>query len=895
MYKMDNNLNNTRQNQMSWRLPYHILIALAAFLIINSITILNVRGVADNSGYQWNSARYIPVNTYEDDGRLNVYAALGYKGFLEKIENLINIGGPYIHITRFLVWAGDKAGVIKKFDNSFDYYLYPEEYLKIWKFIGLCKTWLFLVWMPLVIYWIGSRHFSEATGALSTWLTVSIPFITGFEPRIKADSVAIILGLFSLLWQLEYIKSHRNKHLYLAAAFLGISFSVKFNMLPAFLTLIIVYAITLRRSGKNIFEFKSWKIFFSAAVIAAILFVVANPFAIKGMFPHLKRLFAFAVEVKDHSSPGLIPVFNSIWYRIIHFDSHFGWALNLLVIPAILFAFFRMFLRDSDHSVSNNIIFIFLIGFIAYMAVIVREWVVLLTYYYYAPAIVMIVLISDFLAAAWDKTLLFGRRALVIMTAMLIVFIIGATAYENSRVFAYMASKTNRQEMYSWFEKNIPGGAVVGIQMTPTHSFFNQYMRLDPFKYRLVHIGTQAELLEKSQPDYLIWILFSKDSKTVENKDYKMIAEFSKGADLPHERYDLYQEEVFQVYKRVNPITDISQRNILGELEYELGALMRDDKEDEFRMLQFRGLSFMPGWLNLMRKEDQTLQYDSSLSFEDSIRGDKPEHAKYAYIHQIDPTMLQLWGVKYVLARMNMGDDSPFEKHVLQSGHYNLKEVYKYETMFGDEKRDVGLFYNNEYMGQVLFAQFDKKEDDNTARIPFWKTLWSGYEKQEKEGILYDESAMKKLTTDNIAVYIEIKSTTPVSVYIKGGGNEEYWNIGSGEQRIWMPYRIFKRDEAITYRVNPIEGDGSIVVNKIYASPLNLYADPVVSNVKISKRGGAAAINASSEGDVIFSLPYHKYWKAKVDGVSALVKKGLGGTVAVGVPQGRHLVEVYFN
>ena len=154
---------------------------------------------------------------------------------------------------------------------------------------------------------------------------------------------------------------------------------------------------------------------------------------------------------------------------------------------------------------------------------------------------------------------------------------------------------------------------------------------------------------------------------------------------------------------------------------------------------------------------------------------------------------------------------------------------------------------------------------------------------------------MKKLTTDNIAVYIEIKSTKPVSVYIKGGGNEEYWNIGSGKQRIWMPYRVFKNDGAITYRVSPVEGKGSIVISKINVSPLNLYASPVVSNVKISTRGGAAVINASSEGDVMFSLPYHKYWKAKVDGVLVPVKKGLAGTVAVGAPQGRHLVEVYFN
>lgn len=896
MYKtvMDNNLSNAKQNEAGWRLPYHILIALAAFLIINSITILNVRGIVDDVDYRWNNAHHIPINTYEDDGRLNVYAALGYKGFSERHEHLINIGGPYIHIARFLLWTGDKIGIVKIFDDPYAYYLYPNEYLKIWKFIGLYKVWLFLIWLPIVVYWIGARHFSPATGSLAAWLTVSIPFITGFEPRIKADSVAMVLGFFSILWQLEYIRNHNRKYLFLAAIFLGASFAVKFNLLSAALTFLLSYLVVVRKNGQDLRSYRTWQNLWHAAVVAAITFIIANPYFVKGFISYSKMLLGQTVAVnKGKTLLDMSSIFYSIWYRIIHFDSHFGTVLNWLVIPALFFAVIHLFIKRSQRSIAGTMLLIVLIGFVAYIAVVMRDAVIYLTYYYYAPAIVLLILISDLLSAIWEKAISIGRIASFVV-GMSIVFIIGFTAYENSRVFAYMVSKTNRQNMYEWIEKNIPQGTVIGIPMAPTHSYFNQWIRLDPFKYRLVHIGTRGEQLEENQPDYFIWILFSKDSQMPDGKDYIKIADFSKGTDLPHERYDLYQEEAFHVYKRVSE-PDISRRSILGELEYELGALMRDDKEDEFRILQFRGLSFMPGWLNLLRKEKQTLQYDSSLSFESMIRGDKPEHAKYAYIHQIDPTMLQLWGVKYVLARVNMGDKSPFEEHVLQSGHYNLKEVYKYETMFGDGKRDVGLFYNNEYMGQVLFAQFDKKEDDNTARIPFWKTLWSGYEKQKKEGILYDESAMKKLTTDKIAVYIEIKSTTPVSVYIKGGGNEEYLDIGSGQQRIWMSYRIFKNDGVITYRVNPVEGKGSIVVNKIYASPLNLYASPVVSNAKISKRGGAAAINARSEGDVIFSLPYHKYWKATVDGVSAPVKKGLAGTVAVGIPQGMHLVEIYFN
>ena len=216
--KGDNDIKAHPEERPSWKIPPFIVIAVIVFGIIQSAVILNVRGVVDAEGYPWNGAKPIPINTYEDDGRINVYGALGFlQGSSHRHSSLINIGGPYIHCLRLLTWMGSKIGIIESFDHPYNYFTYRSEYLRIWKFLGLCKVWLFLIWMPIVLYWIGSRHFSRGTGIIAAVLVVCIPVRSGFEPRLKADSVAIILGLFSILWQLEYLRDRKRRALFLAA------------------------------------------------------------------------------------------------------------------------------------------------------------------------------------------------------------------------------------------------------------------------------------------------------------------------------------------------------------------------------------------------------------------------------------------------------------------------------------------------------------------------------------------------------------------------------------------------------------------------------------------------------------------------------------------------------
>jgi hypothetical protein len=884
--------NYKQQNIGGWKLPYCIIIAAVIFAVVNSISILSVRGIADSEGYRWGASEYVPINKYENDGQISVYFALGYsKDSSNKFSYLFNMGGPSVHIARVLLWLGDKIGIIKKIDDPYAYYLYPEEYLKIWKFFGLYKVWVFLIWLPIVIYWIGSRHFSEATGIIASWLVVAIPFITGFEPRNKPDSIAIITGLFSILWQMEYVRDRRFKYLLLAAACMGFSFAVKPNMLPVFLTYITSYLVVASKEGQDFKSVKCWHNLLIAAGVAFFAFILSNPLIVKGLLVLSKDYLRFFRESGQHASISIVNILLSVWYRIIHFDSHFGKVLNLFVIPAMIFAVFGVFLKRGQRCMPHGILLLFLFGFFTFIAAAVQERVIFITYYYYPAAIVILILIADLLATIWIKAKSSGRIA-ALGAGIIVIFIITAAAYENFRVLNYMTSKTNRQEMYDWFEKNIPQGTVVGIPMSPSHTFFDQWTRLDPFKYRLVHIGKQGELLEENKPDYFIWILFSKDSPKINRPDYKIIAEFSKGADLPHERYDLYQEEQFIVYKKNSAEADISKRSILGEMERQLGAFMKADSEDEFRILQFQGITFMPLWLNLLRKTDYSLHYDSHSSFDSSVKGDNLEHSRYLYVHNIGPTTLQLWGVKYILARLT--PNSSFEDMVLRSDRYSLKEINRFKTLFGEEKRDVGLFYNNEYKGQVFFAKYGEGE---SKRKPFYKRIWESIFNRKKtvQGVLYDSDKIKRMGANNIAVYMKVKSSAPAIITVRGGGKEESWDIAEGVQTVWMPYRIFNPDEPVVYEINPLKKRGKIYVEEVYARPLFLYSDQAISNAKISKRGGTISVNVDADGEIIFSLPYHKYWRAEVDGKMAIVNKGLAGTIAVKVSKGEHFIKVYLQ
>jgi hypothetical protein len=327
-------------------------------------------------------------------------------------------------------------------------------------------------------------------------------------------------------------------------------------------------------------------------------------------------------------------------------------------------------------------------------------------------------------------------------------------------------------------------------------------------------------------------------------------------------------------------------------MEYRFGEEIRKDAEKEFRILQFQSISFIPLWLNLMRKRDNTVDFDSHTSFESSIKGDKSQSFKYGYVHNIGPATLQLWGVKYVLARID--SETRFDEYVLKSGRYDLKKIDKYETLFGNKRREIGFFYNNDYLGQVFFARFEGKEERDEKQ-PFWRRVLRKSKGKSPEGILYDKKSLENLKTNTLSVYIRLKATSPSHISIKGAGNSESWTTAAGRQIVWMPYKIFDHGEEIKYQISSVEKKGKIRVEKIDVLPMYLSDKSVIEGSVITRKRAHAKILTDFRGCLIFSLPYDRFWEAKVDGRSSPVIKGPAGTLAVEISAGKHLVEVNYN
>ena len=217
---------------LDYSIPKAVWIVFAAFVLIQLASIFTLRGVADPQGYVFNASKPVAVNVYEDDGTQSIAAVLGYFSHSEGwFATFFNIGGPMLHVGRALASLAGKAGIIKVFQDPWLYVAYPEEILRVWHAYGLYKLF-FLAWLPIVVWWIGNNFLTRASGLLAVVIFAAMPFLPAFEQRMKPDGVAILFGSLSLLYQLAHLRYGRISSFYLAAALLGVSFSIKTIMLP---------------------------------------------------------------------------------------------------------------------------------------------------------------------------------------------------------------------------------------------------------------------------------------------------------------------------------------------------------------------------------------------------------------------------------------------------------------------------------------------------------------------------------------------------------------------------------------------------------------------------------------------------------------------------------------
>lgn len=873
---------------LQFTIPRHVFAAAALFIAVQALALSTMPGVRDLAGTLLNTSKPLSFNTYEDDGAINVYAALGYfKDHSNRFSYLINIGGPALHLAGLAVSAADSLGLVKRFKDPLLYLMYPDEFLNIWKFLGYFKLLLFTAWLPLVVYWIGANHFSKRTGTLACWLAAVMPFTTGFEIRMKFDAAAIVLMLLSLLFQLDYLKRRNRRSLYLAAAFLGFSLSVKLVALSALATFFLVYALAENRRPPGLFGHAALTRLILPCALMLGVFLLANPLFIAGLADFIRALMESKTFFTGSGGAARESLWAALAFRFAHFSSFYGQFPGLAVFPALALSVLSLLRKRRFDA---NAVFLAAIAVdVAYTSLVAGGGVRVLTYYYFPLAILLLFPIASFLDACMSAAERHGRLAGYAACGAVLLLVAHAFG-EDAAVLSHLRSETNRQAAHAWIEENAGLDASVGVPLEPGEGLVNSRIRVDPFRYRLVQIGKDGRLLETKRPAYALWTRNSPDDPRFDPEGYLPAAIFMRGGGLPHERYDLYQEEPFSIFKAEAPVLPPKERGP-GALEKDLGDFVRKDPEAEFNILQYQALGLFPISLDILRKAGETVALFPAGMFTGAVRD---ASSPLAFAHQADPSVLTLWGIKYVLAR-NDGQGG-FEENVLRPGLYPLREAARLPGDSGGGREAV-LYGNERYAGQGFFLSDPAPEAIHAQAVSFnWSRPWRIFRASlPGSGTLYPPELIEKHRPEMLRIRMEIKADGPMDLILKGGKSRQSALIGPGRRQVDLPYELGPDSSSVEYEMHPAGHDGSGKILSASASPLRIEGGPTVRNVTANARFAFAWVDAQTSGRVAFALPAHRFWRAEVDGEEAPVQKDVANIVSVPVTAGRRFVSLRFE
>lgn len=866
-----------RTPSLRWRVPLHVWAAVAVFLCLQLLVVTHLRGPADPGLYPLDATKHVPVNAYEDDGAINVAAALGLVPDSDRFSSLINIGGPFLLGGRAFLHLADALGLVRCFDDPWLYVMYPDAYRRVWTAFGLYKALVFLPWFPLVLYWIGRNHLSEGAGSLAAWMLAVMPFPTGFEARLKTDSPAMILGLFALLFLFQFARDGRRSRLFAGAALLGVSLSMKLLMMPVLVVLAVVVVARWREEGGGLG--RPVRALAVSGLLLTAAFFAANPLAVPGMAAYVKALAGSTVFLKAGAaaagpSPGMPAVLAG---RLGRFDVFFGPWLGALVLPALAFQLIRSARRRAPLEPQGLLLLLFAASAV-YLYLVAPSALAVMTYYFLLPAVIALLLMADALAL-WLGRARRARPALGLVVGLVVVVLCGAAFRDNLAVLACMTEPTNRQRAHAFLAEEAKTGDSVGIPIEPGAETFSRDFGVDPFRFRLRKVGKDARLLGEARPDWLL--LTRPDAATPWSgpAGYLTAARFEAGMRLPQERFDLYQETPYAVYAAQKTGRERAESGAdTADILFDLGQFVRADPERAFNVLQCQALPLRPISLDLFRKSGRTLLPDATASFTAAVRD---ASSPLAYVHQADRLTLAFWGVKYVLAR---DDDAAFAKDTLASGRFAFSPA-------GKLAGGVTIWRDEDYRGQAFFLA-DAGEGEKRRKAP--RPYLSWLRPLPTFGAIYSREDLARAGVQALAVTVRVKSDGPVDIVLKGGASRRSLLAGAGTHELIAPYETGDGPEDVGYELHPARPGVRFSLEEITAEPLRLETGGTVRGGSVSPAASFAPVAAERPGRVVFTLPYVPgLWRATVDGRDVRALPGPAGTVTVPVPSGFSLVALF--
>ena len=862
---------------LSYRLSASVLTALAVFILLNLTAILHIRGVADQEGFILNTSKFIPVNTYEDDAQVSIFHALWYVGETKDTFTVAtNFGGPLLHLAKPVLWLGSKIGLIKRFDDVYLYVTYPEELARVFKLFSIYKLAL-LTLLPLSMYWLLANFFSQRAGELAAWLVAAMPFLTGFELRLKPDGLVFALAMLSVLHQLEFIRSARSRHLYLAAVLMALSFSMKFTLASIGVFFCLSFVAGIKRQGYTIVSREAFGMFARATGLALAVFVLANPRILPGLA--IFADFVVRYSAVTANADNALGIWGTLGFRLLHFESFVGPWLNYLVLPAVLLAVIialrdRLTLTPWTYLVGLFTIHLFFIWKVGHHLV-----VKILTYYYYTPALLVLLFLALFL----DYTLKIARDKPVMLTAAYgaIITVIVLTFGENHKVLTFVTGPSTRQQATAWMEANLPRGASLGLPLPSAgHFVFNDRFLVDPFRYRLFTLGLAGERVHAILPDYFVEVRTNPiQNPPLSPSGYEPIAVFDSGSPLPREMFGSYQDDIYTVFRRVIP-GPASLPPGPADADFALGLTLASDPERSFALISYKASGIFPLSLNVWFRDGGRYTPVGASLFTASVRSSL---SPPAYLHQLSPDLLMLWGVKYVQATV----DQAFTQEVLNGGRFDL-EPLPIDTPLPEGMR---LYRNRGYKGMAHFLP-----DPRPQEVYECAERWGGIllrHRLKTYGELYPAKLWDTTRPQRLRVRMEVTCDAPMDMLLKGGAQTESILLGSGHNFIDYPYTIGDAPSGLSFEINPTAPGASCRVRSLRTEPLRI--ESAATAWSISLKEAFVTVDVDKPGELTLSLPYHPFWHAVVGGVEVAVHRGCGNTVSVPVQPGHQLISVRYE
>ena len=129
----------------------------------------------------------------------------------------------------------------------------------------------------ILVYAIGSRSFSRISGAFAAALIAVLPLHVTCSRYMKEDIIFSTFGLLSLVFVLEFLRTARNRDLYLAAFIGGISMGSKYTGVLS--SLFIALAPVLLWGTKAISR-QTLVLLVKCGALFALAFLLCSPFSV---------------------------------------------------------------------------------------------------------------------------------------------------------------------------------------------------------------------------------------------------------------------------------------------------------------------------------------------------------------------------------------------------------------------------------------------------------------------------------------------------------------------------------------------------------------------------------------------------------------------------------------